>query len=76
MERRIGELTDRFVVVRPSLLTNGKAGGGRKVRVGTEERPVVGYMISREDVGVWIFENLVVGGGGEGFVGQKVNITH
>ncbi len=76
MERRIGELTEKFVVVRPSLLTNGKAVGGWKVRVGTEERPVVGYMISREDVGVWIFENLVVGGGGEGFVGQKVSITH
>ena len=75
MEKRIVEQTDRFVIVRPSLLTNGRALGGKRVKVGTEEEPVVGYMISREDVGLWIFENLVKGDG-DRFIGQKVIITH
>ncbi|KAF6220504.1 hypothetical protein HO133_002937 [Letharia lupina] len=75
MERAIGEQTDNFVIVRPSLLTNGKAQGGRKIRVGTEGEPVVGYVISREDVGLWMFENLVQGDGAR-YVGQKVIITH
>ena len=75
MEKTIVEQTDNFVIVRPSLLTNGKAQGGKKVKVGTEEKPVVGYLISREDVGVWMFENLVQGDGAR-YAGQKVNITH
>lgn len=75
MEKTIVDGTDRFVIVRPSLLTNGKALGGKKVKTGTEERPAVGYMISREDVGLWMFENLVQGDGGA-YVGQKVIITY
>lgn len=81
MEKAIQELTDRYVIVRPSLLTNGKALGEKKIRTGTEERPAVGYTISREDVGRWVFENLVRGGagaGGEGkrYVAKKVIITY
>lgn len=76
MEKAILEHTDRFVIVRPSLLTNGKALGGTKIRVGTEERPAVGYTISREDVGRWVFENLVQGDQGPEYVGKKVIITH
>lgn len=76
MEKAILEHTDRFVIVRPSLLTNGKALGGTKIRVGTEERPAVGYTISREDVGRWVFENLVRGDQGPGYVGKKVIITY
>ena len=76
MEKAIVERTERFVIVRPSALTNGKAAqGNEKVRVGTEEKPAVGYLISREEVGLWIFEELVKGDGG-GYVGQKVTITH
>ena len=75
MERKIVELAERFVIVRPSLLTNGKAFGGTKIRVGKEEKPEVGYMISREDVGLWVFENLVQGDAGK-FVGQKVTISY
>lgn len=75
MEKAIGDQTDNFVIVRPSLLTNGKAQGGGKIRVGTEGEPVVGYVISREDVGLWMFENLVQGDGAR-YVGQKVIITH
>ncbi len=75
MEKVIVEQTDRFVVVRASLLTDGKARGGEKVRVGVEEKPAVGYTISRGDVGLWVFENLVLGEGGK-YVGQKVSITY
>ena len=75
MEKAIVEQTDRSVIVRPSLLTNGKARGGKKIRVGTEEKPAVGYTISREDVGLWVLENLVKGDG-ERYVGQKVTITY
>lgn len=76
MEKAIVEQTENFVIVRPSALTNGKATKGiEKVRVGTEEKPAVGYLISREEVGLWIFEELVKGVGGR-FVGQKVTITH
>ncbi|KAK3339873.1 hypothetical protein B0T25DRAFT_618525 [Lasiosphaeria hispida] len=53
-----------WTVVRPSLLTDG--GSGRVVRVGVEdpggrrvERSEVGYTISREDVGKWVFEELI-----------------
>lgn len=38
-------------------------GGGRKVKLRTEEEPVVGYMISREDVGLWMFRSFVQGDG-------------
>ena len=75
MEKAIVEQTDHSVIVRPSLLTNGKARGGKKIRVGTEEKPAVGYTISREDVGLWVFENLLKGDG-ETYVGQKVTITY
>lgn len=68
------EQTDWFVIVRPSLLTNGKAVGVERVRTGTEERPAVGWVISREEVGLWMFEELVRGEGGR-WVGQKVTVT-
>lgn len=50
-----------FIAVRPSLLTDGPAHGVAKIRVGIEnseavEFPAIGYTISREDVGEWIFE--------------------
>ena len=63
------------VIVRPSLLSNGPALGPAKVRVGSEREPVVGYTISREDVGKWIFENFVEGGG-KGWVGEKISLTY
>lgn len=65
-----------FVVVRPSLLTNGPALGKEKVRVGTEYAPSVGYTISREDVGNWVFENVVGSEERERWVGEKVCLTY
>ena len=52
MEKAIVEQTDHFVIVRPICLKNGKAQGGRKIRIGTEEKPAVGYLNSREEVGL------------------------
>lgn len=67
-----------FIGVRPSLLTGDnsiKTGSGWKtLRVGTEEDPAVGYTIKRADVGEWIFEE-VVKGGGDSWVGKMVTLT-
>ncbi|KAK9323501.1 hypothetical protein V1517DRAFT_320006 [Lipomyces orientalis] len=66
------------VGVRASLLTGGidyKSGKGWKtLRVGTEEKPAVGYTIARADVGEWIFEEVVKEDGGE-WVGNSVTLT-
>ncbi len=64
-----------FVIVRPSLLTNGKAEGGSKLRVGTDKKPAVGYTVSRDDVGFWMFENLVQGDNSE-LLGKAPSITY
>ncbi|KHO01221.1 NAD(P)-binding domain protein [Metarhizium album ARSEF 1941] len=67
-DKRVAEQTlngsgERFVLVRPSLLQNGER-PDRPVRVHVEgdggvEHREVGYFISREDVGRWMFENLL-----------------
>ncbi|KAK0716126.1 hypothetical protein B0H67DRAFT_582442 [Lasiosphaeris hirsuta] len=56
---------EEWTVVRPSWLTNGE-GGVTEVRAGMEDperkevvTKAVGYTISREDVGKWIFDNVV-----------------
>ncbi len=64
-----------FVIVRPTLLTNGKAEGGNKLRVGTDMKPAVGYTIGRDGVGLWMFENLVHGDNSE-FLGEAPSITY
>ena len=61
-----------WTIVRPSLLTNGKATEG-KVRAGTEAKPAIGYTISREDVGGWIYREVVVKGA---WVGERVSLTY
>jgi hypothetical protein len=67
-----------FVIVRASLLTNGKQQGLGKVRVGWEDEqgpgPAIGYSISREDVGAFIFEKVIVKNA-EGFLDKKLSIT-
>jgi hypothetical protein len=49
------------LIVRPSLLTNGPATGIDKIRVGTGDKPAIGYTISRNDVGLWLFHNAIRG---------------
>lgn len=71
-----------FLTVRPSFLTNGERRGSGKLRVGKEDaaeaKPVVGYTISREDVGGWLFDEVVKGGnkGREQWGGKMVTITY
>jgi len=83
MERLVAEQTasgrksesiSGWVIVRPTLLTNGAALGERKVRAGGGGAPAVGYTISRDDVGKWIFESFVKEG--KAWVGQKVSLTY
>ena len=81
MAKPVGERVIRdFVAVRPSLLTDGARLGTRNVRVGEEVgkvvKPAVGYTISREDVGGWVFEEMVKGDGGERYAGKMVSITY
>ncbi|KAG0043306.1 hypothetical protein BGZ83_011553 [Gryganskiella cystojenkinii] len=74
-----GQIFGGAVVVRPSLLTGDhsvKTGKGwKKIRVGTEEKPKVGYFISRADVGEWVFHETIKTGG-QKFFGQKVTLTN
>ena len=78
MAKSAGEQAIRnFVLVRPSMLTDGPRLGTGKVRVGEEsKKPAVGYTISREDVGGWVFDEIVKGDGLEKYVGKMVSITY
>lgn len=64
------------VIVRASFLTNGPALGRVQVRVGSEMSPAVGYTISREDVGQWVFENFIQDEGRDRWAGEKVSLTY
>lgn len=64
-EKSVFPVIRAFIVIRASLLTNGERLGVEKVRVGTEtmaaaeRKAAVGYMISRADVGGWIYDKVV-----------------
>lgn len=71
-----------WVVIRPSLLMGDGKGEatGRKIKVGVEkdgqhEKLAIGYTIKREDVGNWIFRE-VVEGISEQWVGKAVTLTY
>ncbi|KJZ72079.1 hypothetical protein HIM_08534 [Hirsutella minnesotensis 3608] len=62
-EQKLWACAERYVIVRPSLLVDGEK-PDRKIRLHVEgprgiEKKELGYTISREDVGRWIFENLL-----------------
>lgn len=71
-----------FVAVRPSLLTDGPLLGVEKVRAGTESqgrvaKEAIGYTISRNDVGNWIYSVLVEEDASrDKFVNHFVGITY
>lgn len=81
MEDAIIESGRRFVCVRPSLLMHGKGKGLGSLRVGIEVpgedggNREIGYTISREDVGAWLFEECVQGEGGK-WEGKCVSLTY
>lgn len=69
------------IVVRATLLKGDQSikdgKGWKKLKVGTEEKPAVGYSVHRADVGEWIFEEVVRGeDGGVKWFGQKVTLTN
>lgn len=64
------------VGVRPTLLSTGveKGEGVGGIRVGRESEPEMGYVVSRKDVGLWIY-NHVVEGKGKGWEGDVASLT-
>ncbi|ETS75750.1 hypothetical protein PFICI_12694 [Pestalotiopsis fici W106-1] len=91
MENKLVAADEDFVVVRPSLLVDGGGGGdgeaqapAKEVKVGIEdlkhgrhvvEKQAWGYTISREDVGRWMYENLLRGDQGGEYIGKAVSLT-
>ncbi|KAI1143721.1 NAD(P)-binding protein [Hypoxylon sp. FL0543] len=63
-----------YTIVRPSLL-NDEAQPERAIRSGVDDKPPVGYAISRDDTGRWIFENLLDGESREEYANKIVTIT-
>ncbi|KAF9974549.1 hypothetical protein BGZ73_002032 [Actinomortierella ambigua] len=69
------------VVVRPSLLTgdhliHSKSRKGiQALKVGSEDKPAIGYTVHRADIGEWIYEQ-VIRPDVSLFVGQKVTLTN
>ncbi|OXV06912.1 hypothetical protein Egran_05322 [Elaphomyces granulatus] len=81
MEDLVSANQDLFsgtVIVRPTLLAGDgsltSAKGLQHVRVGTESKPALGYQITKTDVGLWIFEE-VIQGDGQKWLGKKVSLT-
>ena len=84
---KVEGLVRDFVILRPSLLVDGQRQGLQKVRVGWEVEgdseknpdrangPAVGYTISREDVGGFIFDEIISQSGLK-YGGKKVSITY
>jgi len=90
-----GGVVKRWIIVRPSLLTDGKPedvvserGGGSLVRVGVEdlsrgeggnkvESKAIGYTITREDCGRWVFDELLSGRkDASGYFGKAVTLSY
>ncbi|KAK4502492.1 hypothetical protein PRZ48_005917 [Zasmidium cellare] len=65
-----------FVIVRASPLTHGPSKGLEAIRQGTMQQPVLGYGISRDDVGLWLFENVVRQQEPPAFFNDEVSITY
>lgn len=61
-------------LVRPTLLGGSKEKGIGAIRAGSENKPQMGYLISRLDVGRWIFEECVVGDEAR-WNGEKVSLA-
>ncbi|KAL6811417.1 hypothetical protein J3E69DRAFT_349623 [Trichoderma sp. SZMC 28015] len=79
MEQLITGSDEDFTIVRSSWMLDGAT--NKAIRVGVEdpkhgrESDAIGYSITREDVGKWIFENLVQNDNGL-YVRKIATITH
>ncbi|KAJ5737519.1 uncharacterized protein N7483_002644 [Penicillium malachiteum] len=74
-------LVGGLILVRPSFLSGdhlipapGKEDPYRKLRVGNEKKPAVGYTVHRTSIGRWIYEE-VVKNGGDLWVGEGAILT-
>lgn len=76
METLLRKSGEECLVVRASLLTDGAPRGAAGVRQGVEQRPAVGYYISRKDVGGWIWENVLRRGTVGDLDGEAVTVTY
>lgn len=73
-----GSVISGFVMPKPSMLLDGEAKSvhdPKKIKVGQVDSPAVGYVISRNDVGYWMFENLIQGDGSK-WAGTKPTLTY
>lgn len=79
MEQHIVDSDEDFTIVRSSWMLDGTT--NKAVRVGVEdpkngrESDAIGYSITREDVGKWIFENLVQNDDSQ-YIKKIATITH
>lgn len=84
MESVVIDSGRRWVLVRPSLLTDGEAKGLERVRAGVEVpgnkeegKHAVGYTIRRDDVGTWVYEECIRNAGAwEKWEGKCVSLTY
>ena len=82
MEEEIVKSEERFVMVRPSFLTTGPAKPEKVLQVGIEdpkkgiEKKAVGYTISKEDVGRWMFEEILLKHKSNQYEGKAVSISY
>jgi len=82
MEDVLRSSSQPWIAIRPAFLGGDGKGEptGKKIRVGIEkdgkhEKLAIGYTIKREDVGYWIFKE-VVEGDWLRWVGRAVTLTH
>ncbi|QIW99929.1 hypothetical protein AMS68_005447 [Peltaster fructicola] len=66
---------ERFVAIKPTLLMDGPSRGSGKLRVGTDEKPALGYAIRRSEVGQWIYENVIAQEVKPAYIGKGISLT-
>ncbi len=80
MEKALFASTEPWTIIRPSLLRDGPEAskpiraGMEDPAAGTVDSKALGYFISREDVGKWIFENVLRDGGAR-WINKVASIT-
>lgn len=65
-----------YLIVRPSLLTNGVYTSMNKIKVGGDREPAIGYTISRNDVGMFIYNTAIKGFQGSASASRIMSITY
>ncbi|KAK3723777.1 hypothetical protein LTR37_001658 [Vermiconidia calcicola] len=67
---------DGYVMVKPSILTDGRGKNVEDVRAGQSDCPPVGYSVDRDLVGLWMLRRLVREDGARGeWKNSRVTIT-